>query len=297
VRELPGDGGGAGGIVHDGSPDGEKDRHPWEGPQHTVTINRPFAVGKLHVTRDQFAVFVKETGSKSTKWLNPGFEQDGSHPVVNVTWDEAKAYADWLAAKTGKPYRLLSEAEWEYAARARTSPGAYPRFWFGYDKKDICWYANSETSSCNDGYNYTSPAGHYEPNGFGLYDMAGNAWQWTEDCWHDNYNGAPADGSAWTTGCQENRRVVRGGSWADFPAHLRAADRDSDTVATRKIGFRLARTLAPTVVADGAALKRRIADWGYTVFRSSSPAEFAAFFADYTQKWGKVIREEKIRAE
>jgi hypothetical protein len=137
---------------------------------------------------------------------------------------------DWLAKKTGKPYRLLSEAEWEYAARGRTSPGAYPRFWFGNDEKDLCRYGNFadqkygvSDAPCNDGYDHTSPAGHYAPNAFGLYDMLGNAWQWTADCHHDSYNGAPADGSAWTTGCSDSYRVVRGGSWHFNPRSLRAA--------------------------------------------------------------------------
>src|SRR5262249_7105541 len=130
-------------------------------------------------------------------WRNPGFEQGGSHPVVCVTWDDAKAYVVWLAKKTGKPYRLLTDAEWEYSARGRLSPGAYPRFWFGDDEKDLCRYGNGADQTardrieaaknwtvapCNDGHAYTSPAGRYEPNAFGLYDMAGNALQWTEDC-------------------------------------------------------------------------------------------------------------------
>jgi formylglycine-generating enzyme required for sulfatase activity len=170
---------------------------------------------------------------------------------VEVTWHEAKAYVDWLAAKTGKPSRLLSEAEWEYAARGRTSPGAYPRFWFGDDEKELCRYGNfrdqayGETRApCNDGYDRTSPAGHYQPNAFGLYDMFGNAWQWTADCWHDNYDGAPADGSAMTTGnCLGH--VLRGGGWNDGPAFLSAAKRKMGTTNNKDFGFRVARTLAP----------------------------------------------------
>jgi formylglycine-generating enzyme required for sulfatase activity/uncharacterized caspase-like protein len=254
-----------------GSPEGEKDRSSSEGPQHEVRIGR-FAMGKLHVTRDQFAAFVSETRYQASStcykwaagrtndgsWRDPGFTQEGSHPVVCVTWDDANAYVQWVAKKTGKTYRLLSEAEFEYAARGRTSPGVYPRFWFGDDEKELCRNANGADQKardgiaaaktwtiapCDDGYAYTSPAGHYQPNAFGLYDMAGNAWQWTADCWHENYNGAPADGSAWTTTCGRGR-VVRGGSWYSPPRDLGATARvDSGTLIY--VGFRVARTLTP----------------------------------------------------
>jgi formylglycine-generating enzyme required for sulfatase activity len=254
-----------------GSPSGEKDRDSDEGPRHVVTIGRPFAVGKFHVTVDQFAVFVEETGRDMSKrlcsWRSPGFAQEGSHPVVCVNWDDANAYVDWIAKKTGKPYRLLSEAEWEYAARGRTSPGTYPRFWFGDDQKDLCRYGNfrdqkagSAGAPCNDGYDGTSPAGHFAPNAFGLYDMAGNAWQWTADCYGSSYDGAPTDGSAWTTETCElinfyvdtpppyklregSWRVVRGGSWFDYPRTLRAAERTSLIQESYRLGFRLARSV------------------------------------------------------
>jgi formylglycine-generating enzyme required for sulfatase activity len=243
-----------------GSPEGEQGRYDDEGPQHAVTIGKPFAAGRLHVTRDQFEAFVRESRSRSTNFRDPGFAQDGKHPAVRVTWDEAKAYADWLANKTGKPYRLLSEAEWEYAARGQTSPGAYPRFWFGTDDNAFCRNGNGadqkardsiegardwSTVPCNDGYAYTSPAGHYTPNAFGLFDMAGNAWQWTADCWHGDYAGAPADGTAWTAGDCSLGHVIRGGSWLDRLRDLRAAARDRATVERDHLGFRLARTLAP----------------------------------------------------
>jgi formylglycine-generating enzyme required for sulfatase activity len=237
-----------------GSPEWEKDRTADEGPQHIVTIRKAFAVGKLHVTVDQFAVFVHETAyepSRSCHWSNPGFAQEGSHPVVCMSWDDANAYANWLAEKTGRPYRLLSEAEWEYAARGEISPGAYRRFWFGNDERELCRYGNFAdqkhgvaSASCNDGYDRTSPAGHYAPNDFGLHDMAGNAWQWTADCYHNTYNGAPTDGSAWTGGIC-NGRVVRGGSWNDGPWVLPAARRRWYTVELPIVGFRLARTLVP----------------------------------------------------
>jgi hypothetical protein len=154
------------------------------------------------------------------------------------------------------PTSASSEAEWEYAARGQTSPGAYPRFWFGNDEKRICRYGNfadqkrqeamglAAGAPCNDSYAYTSPAGHYEPNAFGLYDMSGNAWQWTADCYHDSYNGAPADGSAWTTESCNSGRVVRGGSWYD-QRDLRAAVRGGMFGGNNNIGFRVARTLTP----------------------------------------------------
>jgi formylglycine-generating enzyme required for sulfatase activity len=164
--------------------------------------------------------------------------------VVCVTWDDARAYARWLARKTGKPYRLLSEAEWEYAARGRMSPGGYSRFWFGNDEKELCRYGNFASEVCDDGYKATSPTGHYPPNAFDLYDMAGNAWQWTEDCWHDRYYGAPSDGSVWTGNCSSGR-VLRGGAWNSGPRSLRAANREGLTGASSTVGFRVARSLNP----------------------------------------------------
>jgi formylglycine-generating enzyme required for sulfatase activity len=261
-----------------GSPESEKDRRNDEGPQHRVTIGKPFAVGKFHVTVDQFAAFVAETGydagskcrtfedgkveeRSGRSWRNPGFAQSGSHPVVCLSLNDAKAYMDWLAHKTGKPYRLLTEAEWEYAARARIEPAAYSRYSFGDDENDLCRYGNGADQTakstvpgasnwtiapCNDGYAYTSPVGSFAANAFGLYDMQGNARQWTEDCYHDNYAGAPSDGSAWTTGdC--SRRVLRGGSWSVDPGELRAAFRLRGTAAfrSRNDGFRVGRTLTP----------------------------------------------------
>jgi formylglycine-generating enzyme required for sulfatase activity len=257
-----------------GSPADEKNRYDDEDPQHDVTIGKAFAVGRTHVTVDQFDAFVRETGYVASSkcyifergdyeeqdgrsWRSPGFEQEGSHPVVCVSWNDAMAYVDWIAKKTGKPYRLLSEAEFEYAARGQTSPGAYPGFWFGSSENDLCRNGNGpdqqarnipETSdwtfvSCDDGFAYTSPGGHFAPNAFGLYDMAGNAWQWLEDCWHDDYEGAPADGSAWTAACHLRDHVVRGGAWDFDPKNLRAAYRGSDTDANSNVGFRVARTL------------------------------------------------------
>jgi formylglycine-generating enzyme required for sulfatase activity len=259
-----------------GSPPDEEGHQINESPQHVVKITRPFAVGKLHVTVDQFAAFVLETGYDASSncitieginhvphedlsWRNPGFAQEGSHPAVCLSWYAAMAYLNWVAKKTGKPYRLLTETEWEYAARGQTAPGAYPRFWFGDEEKDLCRYGNGldqearksierakglAVAPCNDGYAHTSPAGNYAPNTFGLYDMFGNAAQWLADCYHNSYDGAPADNSAWTTGVCGGR-AVRGSSWGDSPTVHRSAQRGRYSAAANFIGLRAARTLIP----------------------------------------------------
>jgi len=261
-----------------GSPETEQARNEGEGPQHEVTFKGPFAVGRFHVTVDQFAAFVAESGHDSgskcqtfeggrledrwgRSWRTPGFTQRGSHPAVCLNWNDAKAYADWLAHKTGKAYRLMTEAEWEYAARAQTQPGTYPRYWFGDEETDLCRYANAADQTakdviagtkawaaapCSDGFAYTAPVGSLGENGFGLHDMLGNASQWTADCLHDDYAGAPPDGSAWTSGdCRI--RPARGGSWYNVPRNLRAAVRIWADASYRLnfLGFRLAMTLTP----------------------------------------------------
>jgi formylglycine-generating enzyme required for sulfatase activity len=261
-----------------GSPESDAERYNDEGPQHTVTIAKPFAVGKFHVTVDEFAAFVMDTRydkesdcwvfdgkwytqKRSASWRDPGFPQTGTHPAVCLNWYDAKSYVDWLSRKTGKPYRLLTEAEWEYAARARTEPGQYTRYFFGDDEKDLCHYGNVgdktaqstikggenwPVAPCSDGYAYTAPVGSFAPNDFGLYDMIGNAWQWNEDCYRSGYDRAPLDGSAWTS---ENcsRRVNRGGAWSVFPRTIRTADRGSGGPEDQyeAIGLRVARTLSP----------------------------------------------------
>jgi formylglycine-generating enzyme required for sulfatase activity len=226
-----------------GSPDDEPERSSLESPQHEVTFIHPFAVGRHAVTRGQFAAFVKATGhTTGDNWRNPGFTQDDSHPAVCITWKDAKAYAAWLEDITGQPYRLPTEAEWEYAARAGT---ATP-FWWGssitpaqakYDSNVV--YAGG--GSKGEYRRGTVPVGSFQPNPWGLYNVHGNVWEWCEDEWHDNYNSALADGSGWTKG-----RVVRGGSWLNLPRHLRAAARHpyQYSVEVNDIGFRLSRTLA-----------------------------------------------------
>jgi formylglycine-generating enzyme required for sulfatase activity len=183
-------------------------------------------------------------------WHSLGFPQTGSDPVVCVSWDGAQAYVGWLSAKTGHVYRLPTEAEWEYAARAGTTTARY-----GSDRPaELCRYINhadldfSEqhprdsdvNRECRDGYAFTSPVGSFTPNQFGLYDILGNVWQWTEDCWNDNYKGAPSDGSPWQSGdC--GRRVVRGGAYSNIPGLVRSAVRGRPKSSGRESQQRVPR--------------------------------------------------------
>ena len=185
--------------------------------RNSAEIPVPFAVGKFEVTRGQFARFMRETGRKMSdscsiwelsrdfgwqrrgtrNWRKPGFAQTDAHPVVCAGWGDATAYAKWLAVKTGKPYRLLSEAEWEYAARAGSTTS---QFW-GDDKKAACEFA--KVKWC--GAKGTAQVGRFKPNAFGLHDMLGNAWEWVGDCWNAS--------------CSEH--VLRGGSCATPASHIR----------------------------------------------------------------------------
>jgi formylglycine-generating enzyme required for sulfatase activity/uncharacterized caspase-like protein len=255
-----------------GSPAAEAGRSPDEGPQHGVSV-KSIAMGKTHITRGQFAAFVNATkydagnkcvtfeggkfeGGTGRNWRNPGYQQADNHPVVCINWDDAKAYAKWLSSKTGKVYRLPTESEWEYAARAATTSA---RYW-GENPDAACRYANvgdqTATSqiegasawdihNCSDGYAYTAPVASFRPNAFGLQDMIGNVRQWVEDCWHADYNGAPRDGSAWKAGDDCGSRVQRGGSWLEGPAIARSAHRGWYVTSPRAlhVGFRLARML------------------------------------------------------
>ena len=252
-----------------GSPDSEAGRDKDEGPVHRVNV-ATFALGKTEITRGQFAAFVKKTkystgdkcwaleGGKfeerSGSWRELGYSKDDKHPVACINWDDAQAYAEWLSRKTGKQYRLPTEAEWEYSARGNTSTA---RYWGG-NPDEACEYANAadktaqaqiqgaiswSVHNCTDGFAYSAPVGRFKANAFGLNDMLGNVWEWTEDSYHDSYNGAPTDGSAWQG--DGAKRVLRGGSWNDAPRDMRAAIRNSNKPARRFIsfGFRLARTL------------------------------------------------------
>ena len=253
-----------------GAPQSEAGQHFNEGPVHRVTIGYPIAVGVHEVTRGELARFVSATGHSmgnacwerdgawkersGRHWKSPGFSQTDDHPVVCVSWEDAQAYVRWLSGRTGEDYRLPSEAEWEYVARAGTRTA---RYW-GEGESGQCRYANGTDPTalpynsgwtmvdCDDGHYWTAPVGSYEANPFGLHDLLGNVWEWTEDCWNDSYRGAPRDGSAWTSGdC--DRRVLRGGSWDGDPWALRSANRNSIGTGVRidDAGFRVARMLTP----------------------------------------------------
>ena len=223
------------GTFRMGSTRGQAD----ETPVHEARLDA-FALGRYEVTRGEFQAFVTATGHESAgcslvhgdgrldwerraSWRRPGFEQENDHPAVCVSWTDAQAYARWLSEETGARYGLPSEAEWEYGARANT---AGERYWDGASGPQ-CAYANAgdralgagdwplPVVNCTDGAARTAPVGSYGANGFGLHDVLGNVWEWTADCWHDDYRGAPADGSAWTRGGDCDRRVLRGGGLGD----------------------------------------------------------------------------------
>jgi len=199
-----------------------------EKPPHTVYI-RSFLMGRIEITQKQWRDVM---GSNPSRFTACGPEC----PVENVSWDEVQQFIVKLNQKTGQKYRLPSEAEWEYAARAGTTT----EWSFGNDESKLgnyAWYGENSESE-------TQAVGHKLPNAFGIFDMHGNVWEWTQDCWHQNYAGAPTDGSAWTTGCSFNYRVLRGGSWSSNPADLRSAIRCWYYPVSRNIssGFRLART-------------------------------------------------------
>jgi WD40 repeat protein/formylglycine-generating enzyme required for sulfatase activity len=221
-----------------GSAASEKGRNDREGPQHGVTIAKPFAISRFAVTFDEWDACVKVNGCPQGRASDAHWGR-GTRPVIEVSWDDAKAYASWLSGMTGKTYRLLSEAEYEYAARAGTRTA--------YSWGDEIGKGNANCRGCGSQWDVkqTAPVGSFAPNPFGLYDMCGNVWQWVEDSWHDNYSGAPADGSPWLQGGDAGRHVVRGGSWNVDPANLRAAARDGapSSGAYDRLGFRIGRTL------------------------------------------------------
>lgn len=205
----------------------------YEKPVHKVVIPNSFSIGKYPVTFDEYDKFTLVTGKQPVSDFKWG---RGSRPVFNVNLNDAEAYAEWLSEQTGHKYRLPSEAEWEYAARAG-SRTIYP--W-----GDTIGKSNANCSKCGSQWDrkMTAPVGQFPPNRWGLYDMQGNLWELTADCWNYSYENAPADGSAWREGdCV--RSVLRGGSWGDPPADLRASTRLRSYSGTRTIviGFRLVR--------------------------------------------------------
>lgn len=234
-----------------GSPKDEAGRNDDEQPQHPVTFAQPFAVGKYEVRFDEWLLCVQAGRCRPVP--DEGWGRS-LRPVINVSWGDAKRYVDWLADKTGQPYRFLTEAEWEYAARADTKA---PRYWS--EQENACTYASVYDAqgqnkyklgwgsfNCDDGYPDTAPVGAFQSNAFGLYDMLGNVWEWVADCYHDSYQRAPVDGSAWVTKDCE-LRVIRGGGWDSGPRRVRSANRDRVSPVDRYdgLGFRVARTLTP----------------------------------------------------
>jgi len=246
-----------------------------DGPPHLVRIERPFGLAVTEVTNAQFARFVKATGAadadgcevwpkgavpfEKARWQDPGYGRAPlpDEPVACVSWNEASAYAAWLAKETGKPYRLPSEAEWEYAARAGTTTG----FYWGDDADAGCEFANIydrsaagrfnwAVAACDDGQPAVAPVGRYKPNAFGLHDMIGNVWEWVADCHVVPY---PADhgGAAPVITAPCERRGVRGGSWMTRPDRNRVTFRGRDPADVRyfMFGFRVARDLNPAETA------------------------------------------------
>ena len=210
-----------------------------ERPVHEVTIARPFAVGVYEVMFAEWDACVSDGGCGGYRPDDAGWGH-GRRPVIHVSWENAKAYVRWLSRKTGEAYRLLSESEWEYVARAGTTT----RYWWGNEigrSRANCGRCGSRWDA-----ERTAPVGSFSPNAFGLQDVHGNVWEWVEDCWNDSYNGAPSDGSAWTSG-ECDVRVLRGGSWDLRPGYLRSAYRIRSTTGSRgnSLGFRVARTLTP----------------------------------------------------
>ena len=234
-------------------------REDSEGPVHRVTIGEPFAVGVYEVTRKEWSRFEEETSYSMEKgcwiieggkwamnsgrhWRNPGFLQDDAHPVVCVSWEDAQAYVQWLSGKTGNRYRLLSESEWEYVTRA----GTRSRYWWGDEvgrSRANC--AGNPGCGSRWGGRQTASVGSFLSNAFGLYDVHGNVSEWVEDCLHENYTGAPADGSAWTAGGDCSYRITRGGSCFNPPMNIRSASRVGDSLKARSynVGFRVAKML------------------------------------------------------
>ncbi|MCI4664534.1 MAG: SUMF1/EgtB/PvdO family nonheme iron enzyme [Neomegalonema sp.] len=255
-----------------GSPTDEPERRDTESPQHLVRIADRFALGKYAVTRGEFGVFVSATSHDMSgginwfdgknwrrdapkSWRDPGFTQDDRHPVVGVSWEDANAFCRWLSDATGAEYRLPSEAEWEYACRGQCSAEAPSTpFWWGreitpeqanYDGNDA--YAGGGGKGVYRKKTVPVDLKEFKANPFKLHQMHGNVWEWCADAWNDSYNGAPDDGSAWTSG-GTSRAVRRGGSWLEGPWNSRSAGRLSGPRVVRScsLGFRVARTIIPS---------------------------------------------------
>ena len=209
-------------------------------PVHNVTIPRAFAVSKYEVTFEDYDRYTYPNRVDDRGWGR------GRRPVIYVSWNDAQDYVEWLSAQTGHTYRLLSEAEWEYVARAGSSTA--------YSWGNDIGSNRANCVGCGSQWDFlqTAPVGSFAPNAFGVHDMHGNVWEWVEDCWNGSYAGAPTDGSAWRSGECE-RRVLRGGAWLDFPGDLSSAFRLGFTSGFRfdGLGFRVARTLIAPGISPG----------------------------------------------
>lgn len=267
------------GLAILGSEPWSANRKGGDGPIREVDIAYTLAVAKTETTRAQYRTFIEATNYQTPNadgrkgcntwsydrvlgfvrdhtWDSPGYNQREDHPVICVSWADATAYAAWLAETTGKPYRLLSSTEYEYATRADTRG---PWFW-GNANADACEYANvaddtfrrlydyAPVFACDDKHERTAPVGSYKPNPWGLHDMLGNAWEWTDDCVHQDMSLVPTDGSSWQEADDGNcdRRVPRGGSWVSGTDWVRAAAQAGDPALYRSqlLGFRVALTVA-----------------------------------------------------
>jgi formylglycine-generating enzyme required for sulfatase activity len=223
----------------------ESAEEPWMGPVHEVRFARPFLIGKNEVTFAKYERFALACWRKLPSDQGWGRED---RPVINVSWEDARNYAAWLSAETGEAYRLPTEAEWEYAARGGTSTA----YWWGDDlQQDGEIWANCFGCGSRWDLRETAPVGSFAANPFGLYDTSGNVWEWLQDCGHENYEGAPRDGSAWfeADGGDCGERVVRGGSWDNAPGFLRSANRSRYGADNRinVVGFRLAQSARAAV--------------------------------------------------
>lgn len=239
-----------------GTPDDEVGRQPDEGPMHEVTFSKPFALSRFTVTAGEWAVYLRESGytmpdgdarpGRECIAGKPRYPMSPRQPAVCLTWHEAQSYIAWLSKKTGKAYRMPSESVREYAARAG-SKGPFP---FPFDEgKEYSIAKHANTYGPEDGFSYTAPVGSFPPNAFGLYDMHGNVYEWLADILHENYVGAPTDGSAWTDPPNPDDdcdyRAMRGNDWTEAPIFSRSGNRNDRCSKTAGdwLGFRVMRDL------------------------------------------------------